>query len=186
MAANYHSLSTKNSTNPSLVNRPTQQMLSLGRRNGWGFHILGYADLPEKPVHLEKWLIIPAQEDNSPIPKRTMERIQTIFAGGLRPQGFVVVHEAPRTLAEGKQPHMSLCLPASKTQQTVSQTPVESASPSGSSSLSNLMEGLGSMLSVFATTIFPMLFFGLLALDPIVVAVMDDGCWIEIDRWFIQ
>ena len=31
--------------------------------------------------------------------------------------------------------------------------------------------------------IFPMLFIGLLALDPIVVAVMDDASWIEIDRW---
>ncbi|BBB48043.1 hypothetical protein [Pelolinea submarina] len=173
---NTRSLFIKNTqTLSTRVDPPAQQILSLGRHNGWGFHILGYADLPEKPVRLEKWLIVPAHEDNSPIPGRTLERIQTIFAAGLRPRGFVVVHEAPMSLPAPQQAQQSFGWSAPAAPQP--------NAPSGLSSLTSLAEGLAAMLGVITTTIFPMLFLGLLALDPIVVAVMEDGCWVEIDRW---
>ena len=176
MTTNNHSLFINNTqTLSTRVDPPAQQMLSLGRHNGWGFHILGYADLPEKPVRLEKWLIVPAHEDSSPIPVRTLERIQTIFAAGLRPQGFVVVHEAPMSLSAPQRVQQSFEWPAPAAPQP--------GAPTRLSSLTGLAEGLAAMLGVITTTIFPMLFLGLLALDPIVVAVMDDGCWIEIDRW---
>ena len=182
-----HSLLINNSQNLSnQMNPPTQKMLSLGRRSGWGFHVLGYADFPEKPVRLEKWLITPAHLDSSPIPKRTMERIRGVYASGLRPHGFVVVHEAPMALDTPKL-GKPLFLPAStiKVETVPKVNPAVTPAPI-SSSLEGLAQGLAGVLSVFATMIFPMLFFGLLALDPIVVAVMEDGCWIEIDRWNVE
>jgi ABC-type microcin C transport system permease subunit YejE len=148
--------------------------------------VLGYADLPEKPVRLEKWLIVPAHLDSSPIPTRTMQRIQSIYAAGLRPRGFVVVHEAPMALTAPRQGQPILGLPARAVQQLVAPKPLQAAMPTGSSSLSGLVKGLGTVLSSLVMVVFPMLFLGLLALDPIVVAVMDDGCWIEIDRWYTE
>lgn len=165
----------------------TRQVLKLGNRNHWDFHVLGKAELPDRPARLKNWLIVPAQNDSSPIPKRTMERIQAIFTAGLCPKGFVVVHEAPMTLSAPtqKQP-IQPALPAS-TKTILSGKPLSQLTgTTGSTSVTNLVEGLGAILTAIVTMIFPMLFLGLLALDPIVIAVMEDGCWVEIDRWYIQ
>jgi hypothetical protein len=76
----------------------TRQFIALGRQYHWGFRILGQAPIPEEPVWLGDWLLVPAQINSSTIPERTLERIDTIFASGIRPQGFVMVHEAPKVL----------------------------------------------------------------------------------------
>jgi hypothetical protein len=153
-------------SNTKIINAPvslqTKQILNLGQRNGWGFTVLGKADLPDRPIHLEKWLIIPAHEDHSSVPKRTLERIQAIYTAGLQPKGFVIVHEAPRYLP-------------GKTE--------KKTDPSGSSTFSSLVAGVGTVLSAMAMMIFPVMLLGLAVLDPIVIAVMDDGNWVEIDRW---
>ena len=46
------------------------------------------------------------------------------------------------------------------------------------------------MASIFSSALFGTiltvigaLFMGIAMIDPIVVAVMEDGCWVEIDRW---
>lgn len=172
MITNNRLISTSNvGTVDELASLQTQQMLNLGRHNGWGFTVLGKADLPDRPIHLEKWLIVPAYEDKTPVPKRTLERIQTIYTAGLRPQGFVVVHEAPRLLS----------VPANQAPNPTDQT----GDPLGSSSLYSLAAGLGTVLGIMAKLVFAVTLVGLVALDPIVIAVMDDGSWVEIDRWYV-
>jgi len=177
MQSNNRSLTT---LKPNPLSTQSAQMLSLGRRNGWGFQHLGYAELPERPVRLQGWLIVPANQDSTPVPPRTLERIKTIYHAGFRPKGFVVVHEAPKTF-QAPRPEQSTTrlLSAPAVPISVSNT----GSTSNVSNPSGVADGLGSIISAFATMIFPMLSIGLLALDPIVVAVMDDGSWIEIDRW---
>jgi hypothetical protein len=158
----------------------TRQVLTLGRKNSWNFRVLGKAELPDRPVRLQNWLIVPAQDDSSPIPKRTMERIQAIFAAGLNPKGFVVVHEAPMALGAPMEKQ------STQTEYSASAKPSQPTRTTGSSSVTSLLAGLGAVLTAIVTVIFPMLFFGLLALDPIVIAVMEDGSWVEIDRWYIK
>ena len=86
----------------ALRNRQPSQaaraLLRLGRQRGWDVTVLGQAPLPAEPVRLGDWLVVPAQQDDSPMPERTQRRVQAIYASGLRPQGFVVVHEAPKLL----------------------------------------------------------------------------------------
>ena len=60
MQSNNRSLTT---LKPNPLSTQPSQMLSLGRRNGWGFQHLGYAELPERPVRLQDWLIVPASQD---------------------------------------------------------------------------------------------------------------------------
>ena len=177
MQSNNHSLTT---LKPNPLSTQSAQMLSLGRRNGWGFQHLGYAELPERPVRLQDWLLVPANQDSTPVPPRTLERIKAIYLAGFRPKGFVVVHEAPKTF-RAPRPEQSTkrMLSAPATSQSVSNP----GSPSSVSNPEAVADSLGSFFSLLATMLFPMLFIGLLALDPIVVAVMDDGSWIEIDRW---
>ena len=165
---------------PNPLSTQSGQMVSLGRRNGWGFQHLGYAELPERPVRLQDWLIVPANQDTTPVPPRTLERIKGIYTAGFRPRGFVMVHEAPKTF-QAPRPEQSTrrMLPAP----VVPSSTLNPNPTSGSFNISNTADGFASFFSTLVTMIFPMLFIGLLALDPIVVAVMDDASWIEIDRW---
>jgi hypothetical protein len=176
MQSNNRSLTT---LKPNSLSTQSGEMLSLGRRNGWGFQHLGYAELPDRPVRLQDWLLVPASQDTTPVPPRTLERIKAIYLSGIRPKGFVVVHEAPKAF-QSPRPEQSATkmLPPPVVSQAVSNHVSSSVSnPSG------VADGLASFISAFATMIFPMLFIGLMALDPIVVAVMEDNSWIEVDRW---
>ena len=91
-----------------IFNRPAlstmaTQLLALGKDNGWHFQSLGKAPIPVDPIHLDGWVMIPAEQDTHPIPSRTTHRIKTVFASGIRPQGWVVIHEAPALLPAPNQ-----------------------------------------------------------------------------------
>jgi hypothetical protein len=143
-----------------------QQFLALGDLMGWNSQLIGKAPMLEKPVRLKDWMLVPAQEDSSEIPQRTLRRIQTIYSQGLRPQGFVVVHEAPMQLTAPKPE------PVSKSE--IQRTPFDL-----SRGVEIFVRVLGTLL--MGTALLPL---GLLmVLDPIMVAVTEDRYWIEIDRW---
>ena len=82
-----------------IVSPQVQQVVTLGRQQGWNCAVLGQAPFPNEPVRLGDWLIVPAHQDSSLVPARALERVQAIFSAGLRPKGFVVVHEAPKLLS---------------------------------------------------------------------------------------
>jgi hypothetical protein len=124
----------------------------------------------EEPVRLGNWLLMPAQQDSTVIPPRAMSRIRAIFDAGLRPRGFVVVHEAP----------MFLKAPAAP-QAEPKTLPRTISSPEGTG---DFAAALGKGLSALASVIFPMMMLAAVAVvDPILVAVTEDGHWVEIDRW---
>jgi hypothetical protein len=155
----------------------SQGLLSLGRQRNWDFKILGQAPLPNQPIHLQEWLIVPAHQDSSHIPARTLERIQAIFAMGLRPKGFVIVHEAPRLLpAPEKVDPEPAILP--------------STSPDSKTLVTGLRGAVGVVIPVAAAVISMIvpatIAMGAFLLDPILVAVTEDNTWIEIDRWWNQ
>ena len=83
----------------SITNPNTKQFIELGDQIGWDFFVLGQAPFPSDPFQLGDWLVVPAHQDSSLIPPRAYERVQSIYAAGLRPKGFVVVHEAPKLLS---------------------------------------------------------------------------------------
>lgn len=169
----------------------TAQALALGKRHGWDFVALGQAPLPGTALHLGHWLVVPAEEDSSPLPERTLTRIQALYAAGLRPKGFVVVHEAPRLL------------PASIAEQSPANLTISTQSPA-QRQLRKLLHylplalGVGVLAIIGATLLAVVLalgsafvviglFAGLVyAIDPILIAVMDDDTWLEIDRWWVE
>ena len=165
-----------------------QQMLTLGHQRGWDFAVLGQAPMPQEAVRLGEWLVVPAQEDTSPVPTRALERVQAIFAAGLRPKGFVVVHEAPMLLPAPAQtetetpPSISVpeLSPALKVAGNVLGTVGKAAAiATGLAVLATATVALGAVLAIPAA-----LAAGALALDPLLIAVTEDDVWIEIDRWW--
>jgi hypothetical protein len=144
-----------------------QQFLSLGDQLGWHTEVLGKAPMLKEPVRLQDWLLVPAHEDATELPHRTLKRIQTIYTQGLRPQGFVVVHEAP----------MQLTAPKPETQEK----PAFEWEGGGKVFIA-IAKVMGALL--LGGMLLPLgLLAGLIMLDPILVAVTQDGYWIEIDRW---
>ena len=131
------------------------QLLALGRQRGWSFTHLSNASLPDRPVYIGDWMLVPAQQDTNPIPKHTQERVKAIYAAGIRPAGWVVVHDAPPLLA-----------------------PPETQRPPVPAIWKYLavMGGLAALLVTY-------LGVAALLVDPILVAVTPAGDWIEIDRW---
>ena len=134
---------------------------------GWQTQVIGRAPMLKEAVLIQDWLLVPAYEDTTPLPTRTMRRIRIIYSQGLRPQGFVVVHEAPMQLAAPKT--------------VVEEKPKVEWEGVGKS-VGTVARVLGVLL--LGSLLLPLeLIAGAVMLDPILVAVTEDGYWIEIDRW---
>jgi hypothetical protein len=135
----------------------TELLLDVGYRNNWDFVCLGKAPVPTQPVRIGEWLIVSALEDNSPIPRQTMQRIQTIYQEGLRPQSWVLVHEAPYQLCPPKQDKKS-------------------------KRIWPYLALLGSLGLLIGYTVLA----SAAVVDPILIAVTPESDWVEIDRWMAQ
>lgn len=166
-----------------------RRYLALGKEQGWKVGVLGRAPMPDRPVRLGDWLLVPAEQDSSHMPSRAVERARSVFAAGLRPQGFVLAHEAPRLLPGSTQAHVD--------RWTLSGLPPDLKSMFSLSS--GLLALLAIVVAVIAGLIVMALALGVAAfilalplsllsgvtlVDPILVAVTEDGYWIELDRWF--
>lgn len=179
-----NSLRVSSQNSRVIANRQTDEFLKLGRRSKWAFAVLGIAPIPTETIQLSRWKIVPAHLDTSPIPDSAMKRIQAIFAAGLRPKGFVVVHELPKAL------------PAS-TQDVVEGEFQEIHSPELMVDITSILEtgfkvGLAiaqltaTAVIAVGSVVVPAVFAlgSALLVDPILIAVTEDDVWIEIDRWW--
>ena len=172
------------------VSPEVRQMVNLSRSQGWNCPVLGQAPLPSRPVRLGDWLIAPVHQDSSTIPTRALERVQAIYRAGLRPRGFVVVHEAPKLLPTPAQERQPSQLPlAAVPRQTGFALKVIGIALAAVSAVVVAVTGLAvlalAVVSLAAILMIPaFLVVGVAVIDPILVAVTHDGYWIEIDRWW--
>jgi len=157
--------------------KTTKNLMALGQREGWAFAVLGIAPMPQEPISLSTWRIVPAHLDTSPIPQHAMERIQTIYSQGIRLQGFVVVHE------------LATQLPASPDviDGEVIYRPGYDFTIDVNKVLDVGLKAVGAIAIAAVTAVgivLPAAFAvgSALLLDPILIAVAD-GVWVEVDRW---
>jgi hypothetical protein len=175
------------STSPEI-----REFLRLVQKKGWQSQILGQAPLPTEPVRLGNWLIVPAEQDSSKIPDRALERIQTLFHSGLRPKGFVLVHEAPKLLPfpRGDDTEKDFQIHAFPSNFTTKLKKIGlwiGAALLGIALLTSLALVIAIAIGAALMLLVPAaMVTGAVALDPILVAVTEDNFWIEIDRWDIQ
>ena len=171
----------------SKIGFEARQLLDHGNQRGWEVAVLGQAPMPREHIHLGDWLIVPAEQDSSEIPARTMERIQSIFEAGIRPKGFVMVHEAPKMLAAPQD--------GTSTSQPISfalpdMTPALKAVGGVLGTLAVVTLGIGGLAVAIvagaALAIPAVLLAGAVAIDPILIVVTGDDIWIEIDRWMVS
>lgn len=173
----------------STLSPETRGLITLGRSYGWDFAVLGCAPLPENPVRAGDWLIVPAHQDTSPLPSRTLDRIEKIYASGFRPKGFVIVHEAPLLLPAHLQEdtgefRMTTFPPQYNNLMKVLTGAVLGLT-AGLVFLSGILLLALIAIGVLAALVAPLvLVAGAVVLDPILIAVTQDGYWVEIDRWW--
>ncbi len=158
---------------PAIIHAETARLIGYGLSRGWPLAILGQAQMLQESVRLKEWLLVPAHQDTSQIPARALIRVQALFAAGIRPQGFVVVHEAPRLL------------PAGETVQKPGLLPIGNIEFEDAADKIGKTIGVLAALAIAATGLALMssLAIGAVVLDPILIAVTQDNYWIEIDRW---
>jgi hypothetical protein len=170
----------------TVVGSRAADLVAFGRSLGWGFPVLGHAPVPTIPIHINGWLIVPAHLDNTPLPAQAQERMNAIQAAGIRPQAWLVIHEAPPLLAPpkvetGESPAKKWFTPTKqrKTKQVLKTT--------GSAvGVAAIASGALAFIAVAAALVVPIaLLAGVVMIDPILVAVSSDGFWVEIDRWDI-
>jgi hypothetical protein len=167
----------------TLMGLETQRLVKLADLLGWDATVLGQAPLPDAPVRLGEWLIIPAEQDTSVIPERAFKRVQALYAAGLRPKGFVLVHEAPALLAAPAVAER----PAGWRSWFPSQKGVAGmAVAAGGALAASAVVGALAVVAISAVVALalPMVaLIGVAALDPVLIAVTEEDFWIEIDRW---
>jgi hypothetical protein len=162
-----------------VLGHQTKQLLTLGQENRWPMQVLGKAPMLKQPVRIQDWLLVPSTMDSTSLPDQAIQRIKALYEAGIRPQGFVMVHEAPLQL---KAP-------------TVQEKPKVDKQLLGK--IGGAAIGLGAITGSLVAAVGIAIIGGLLILpagllaaaviiDPILVAVMPDNSWVEIDRWDIQ
>ncbi len=163
----------------SVLGLQTKQLLTLGEENRWPIQVLGKAPMLKQPIRIQDWLLVPSTMDSTSLPDQAIQRIKALYEAGIRPQGFVMVHEAP----------LQLKAPTSPEKPKVDKQMLKKI---GGAAL-GLGALTGSMVAAVGIAIIGGLLIlpaGLLAaaviIDPILVAVMPDDSWVEIDRWDIQ
>ena len=76
-----------------------RQIMAVADAHNWEFRVLGVAPVPTAPVFYDRWWLVPAMEDKSPIPAPAMDCVQAIYAAGIHPKAFVIAHQAAAQLA---------------------------------------------------------------------------------------
>jgi len=165
-------------TGESILSPQAKQLLTLGEENHWPTQILGRAPMLEEPLRVREWVLMPALLDSTPLPDHAMERIHAVYEVGIRPQGFVIVHEAPLEI-EAPQPVVE--------QKTNSDLLKKIGGAAlGAGLLSGSIVALAGIAILGGILIAPIGMLGAaVVLDPILVVVTTDNYWIEIDRWDI-
>ena len=163
----------------TFLGHQTKQLLALGRENRWPIQVLGKAPMLNQPMRIQDWLLVPSTMDSTSLPDQAIQRIKALYEAGIRPQGFVMVHEAPLQL---KAPTIQEKSKVDKQMlKKIGGAAVGLAAITGSLVVAVGVAIVGGLLILPA---------GLLAaaviIDPILVAVMPDDSWVEIDRWDVK
>ena len=172
----------------NLVSPETRQLMTLGRERRWNFTVLGQAPMLREPKRMGDWLLVPAHQDDSHLPEHALERVKAIFAAGIRPVGFVMVHEAPKLLPAPAPAEPTTwqrpTLPENvrSTLKKVGTAMVTAAA--GLFVITGVAIAAMAVLVAAAAVLLPLaMVAAIVTVDPILVAVTEDGYWIEIDRW---
>lgn len=154
-------------------------LLALGQERHWKFRLLGKRPPLTRPTFRQQWWLVPVEEESGAIPPRALKRVRAIYQAGLRPQAFVIAHEAPPLLQSPQKRREGSNRQVSTPSSGEVLTPIVAICGA-------LLRGLGLLLAMAVPALGALLGMALMAaiaVDPRLIAITSEGEWIEIDRW---
>ena len=174
-----------------------ERLMDLGRQGGWRPSVVGRGPMPEQAFRAGDWVVVPATEDSSEVPPWALERVQAVYREGFRPVGFLLIHEAPAGLLAGPvEEKPSVAERLSELRDKTGERLQELAEPAGelvkgTAKVVGTIAVAGLAAAAIAAVAIPAIALFAIAsgIDPILVAVVDDGgelAWVEIARWDME
>ena len=153
-----------------------QELLDFGQRSRWPFKYWGQAPIPECPVRIRGGWLVPIEQDGSQVPDRARKRVEAIYGAGFRPKGFVIAHEAPLLLEAPP-----------KVEEEVARKKIELPQIDLGQLIANPWVRALALAPLIVLCAPALAFVGLIGaailVDPVLLAVTEDDCWVEVDRW---
>jgi hypothetical protein len=141
-----------------------KKALVLARQYHWFFRVIGTSKMIPNPTYKDGWWLVPVQDDKTIIPKNATQRVEKLIANGVRIQGVIVAHEAPKLLyAPPKEPFKIDYDAIGKT-------------------IEQIAAGLASVIATMFGILF--LLVPMAMIDPALIVVLEDGSWVEVMRWY--
>ncbi len=149
----------------NIISPEARKAIAVGEKRHWKFRVVGLGEIPDSPAYKDQWWFLPNAE-----PMHGKDRLEALKRAGVKMKGIVVAHEAPRLL------------PAPE---AVSNAPTENGadldrSIPATDSLGTLAEGLAMGLILLVGVAFQ----AMAAVDPALIAVLEDGTWLEVCTWY--
>ena len=153
-------------------------IMTVAETHDWPFRVLGIAPVPARAVYYNQWWLVPVTQDRSQMPTRTLERVQAIFAAGIRPKAFVIAHEAPAQIAPPPDAPQ-----VSRLEFWASQVAAHSVTALKVTGkvVAVALPIIGTILGVSALAVLGLT--SVILTDPCLIVVTEDDVWIQIDYW---
>jgi hypothetical protein len=136
-------------------------------KTGRSSRIVGWGDPPLTAHYQNGWkLEILRPDQESTIPSEVKTRLNLLRNGGVRFDHILIAHELPK-------PVKRLEVPKEVIQVASDMLPV----------LGSILGALASLLGLLVMGIGRILLF-LIAVDPVVIVVLEDKTWLEIATWY--
>jgi len=168
----------------TIDNPQLRTVMELSDEGHWFCRIVGKGGMIDQPVFKEPMWYDKLDESDSSLPADTRQMIQAIKRRIPEAQ-FIIGHETPPLLGSGEPPKpkrtFKLTIPWGKVAKTLAIAAGVAAAP--------FIFFQAVMILVVA--IIPALFVvgalilgaSLLLFDPVVICVLPDGTWVEVDSW---
>ncbi len=173
---------------------PRSALLDLAERNHWNPWVLGQAPMPGAPMFAQNWWVIPLEMDKSPLPQHAWERIKIIRQSGVKVQGFIVIHDPRLALPAPSSTKNDATVRLSQTVKSMPWKRIATMIASLVAAAVSLLVVIGAVVAIAAAALTALMIAlvplaiasvaGLMAIDPFLVAVTEDGYWVVIDRWW--
>ena len=179
--------------------RPTSAVLATARvlRDAAALEIplrvVGQSHAPIVPQRVGNWWLEP-YTGRTPLPPRAAQRLERLLAHGVQPKAVVLFHEIPATrptapAAPWTRTYARLQLWQAQTLPVLVDRAVTMARAHGPMVGRLALQVGGVMIAVLGVTLTVSLQFAGAALaaaisDPCLVIVLEDGSWLEVDRWY--
>ncbi|MBN1536195.1 MAG: hypothetical protein JW908_05640 [Anaerolineales bacterium] len=128
------------------------------------YEVIGKGRLPTEPMQIGDWWVVPAHVYNSTIPPEAIGKVFDLINQGVRLRGLLVADDIRKTKPQEKNEH-------------------ENEANQVGDRIFGIIAGIAGAVGMLALGMIWLL-GSVVAYDPMLIAVLEDGRWICIHSWY--